>query len=825
MDRLHDIFGDSLALIRYHGWWPDSGDPFYLANPTESRERILYLYQHQQFPNDGLYAPHFFVDMLFDADANVALYETKVRQALAVPSLVTMGLALDLDFAVRDLTVTLTGEAESPIGGAPRVRFALTESDLSLPSGGPAFHQVMRDMFPSSAGIPVDLTTTQAFSVQTSVALSPSWEIHNLEVVAFVQEDTQGRVYQTAKARMPSDLPWFRLVRAEASESGSGDGDGVLNPGEHGTVSLVIRTDPAWGAVANVSVTLVSLSDLVTVTQGLASLPDMAPGDTARVAPGALLLAVSPLAGFGLFPMEVRLEGTYGSGSSYVQTIPITVLVSMNQHGFPVLTAGEVLSSPAVFSLPSSRGTGIAIAVGDETGLVHALDGSGAYLPGFPVQAGARVSASPAVADIDGDGVPEILVGSWDTHLYCFGLDGTTRWALDLGGYVTGPAAIGDVDGDGTLEVVAGTMTGDLWVVEADGSPAPGWPIALGATQRMSAGICLADVDGDGAREIIVGTWGKNVYLFSGDGVALPGWPVSFTKEVKAGIVTTSLPGVGLVLLVPCLDDALHVLAPSGEVLGSITLEGDLMSTPAVSDLDGDGRLEIVATAANGYVHVLGDALQELPGWPVALGTRIETSPVVADLDADGVPEVIIGGDDGALRVLRAGGTSLLGPLALGARIRSTPAVADVDDDADLEVFVGCGTQLVGLDFKASGGSTHGMWAQYRGVATRTGDWRDIGAVSTPHPPSLPTTLALYGVRPNPAASVALVTLALPSRGAVRLDLVDVAGRRMRTMQQRGLEAGVHRIPVDVSGLPQGVYFVSVSTEEGMSRAPVVVLH
>src|SRR3989442_220630 len=69
-------------------------------------------------------------------------------------------------------------------------------------------------------------------------------------------------------------------------------------------------------------------------------------------------------------------------------------------------------------------------------------------------------------------------------------------------------------------------------------------------------------------------------------------------------------------------------------------------SSPAVADLDGDGRPEIVVATHPGLLYVLrfdGHSLSVAPGWPRAVGAHIGSSPAVGDLDGDGTPEIVIG--------------------------------------------------------------------------------------------------------------------------------------------------------------------------------------
>ena len=86
--------------------------------------------------------------------------------------------------------------------------------------------------------------------------------------------------------------------------------------------------------------------------------------------------------------------------------------------------------------------------------------------------------ASPAVADIDGDGQVEVLWGGY-TLMAVNGATGEVEWhASSPGGSRLWPSiVIADLDGDGSLEIVTGDGSGYLSVYKGDGSIYPGWPV------------------------------------------------------------------------------------------------------------------------------------------------------------------------------------------------------------------------------------------------------------------------------------------------------------------------------------------------------------
>ncbi|MGC4066092.1 MAG: VCBS repeat-containing protein [Polyangiaceae bacterium] len=94
-------------------------------------------------------------------------------------------------------------------------------------------------------------------------------------------------------------------------------------------------------------------------------------------------------------------------------------------------------------------------------------------LPASPIELGDFIgSASPVVADLTGDGYPEMIVPTGDGRLAAYDACGRSPvgWPKVFGGRMSQSAAIGDVDGDGSLEVVAITDDGRVFAWHTDAS-------------------------------------------------------------------------------------------------------------------------------------------------------------------------------------------------------------------------------------------------------------------------------------------------------------------------------------------------------------------
>ncbi len=142
-----------------------------------------------------------------------------------------------------------------------------------------------------------------------------------------------------------------------------------------------------------------------------------------------------------------------------------------------------------------------------DTAVLHVFDPDGTYFPGFPlILPGEDFHAPPAVADVDSDGNPEIVVDGVNRILIINSDASYSTIPSDLV-FIANEPAIVDVDGDGQLEIVRGTnymMDGyGTWhAYKSDGSEPEGWPIHVSG---IAIGTPLIDdLDSDGFLEMVV---------------------------------------------------------------------------------------------------------------------------------------------------------------------------------------------------------------------------------------------------------------------------------------------------------------------------------
>jgi len=123
--------------------------------------------------------------------------------------------------------------------------------------------------------------------------------------------------------------------------------------------------------------------------------------------------------------------------------------------------------------------------------LLDGADGSLIWKRTVGTLNGGDVWTARAIDDLNSDGYPDVIAGSFDGHVYAMnGLVGDVFWGYDTGNRVFSVYPVGDLDGDGRPEVAAGTQdtTSSTVVVVLDGDSG----ICGGAVNYCTAGVSAA---------------------------------------------------------------------------------------------------------------------------------------------------------------------------------------------------------------------------------------------------------------------------------------------------------------------------------------------
>ena len=496
---------------------------------------------------------------------------------------------------------------------------------------------------------------------------------------------------------------------------GDTDEDGVINPGEEFIYILSIENSSPELQVNNVTAIISSVEEIII------PFPQLNFGNISAGALEAADVVIQIPSEFplGEVDLNIAISGEFwenGNLTYYNDDVTFSFEVSLNQSGWPLDTLNQIESSPAVLDIDGDGDT--EIIYGEYGGLVHMVDDMGNEQPGFPFDLGNDIWGSPAIADFEGDGDKEIIIGSKDKHLLILNSDGSVQADYNAQQYIMSTPALGDIDGDGELEVVFGgySSPGKLFAVNANGSPVSGFPVQLG--EKIQRGVALADFNGDGMEDIVVGTDGEMIHVIYGDGTEAPGFPFEAGNDFRTAPSVLDIDGEK-VIVAGNRDDNFYGINSDGS-LRFVVETGSDVSTSAGFGYTPFG-LGIFFGSDDGYVYGVDVNGESLPNWPQYVEDDVICSPVVVDLDGDGSAEIVTAVDGTKLYAFHADGSLVHHfPIHYGDfPFKGSPAVVDVDLDGDLEVMIGTARSIVNVDVKELSQAIG--WNIYRGNLKRTG--------------------------------------------------------------------------------------------------------
>ncbi len=352
------------------------------------------------------------------------------------------------------------------------------------------------------------------------------------------------------------------------------------------------------------------------------------------------------------------------------------------------------------------------------------LDATGAVVWRYPVSK--PFTAGPALGDVDGGGTLDVVVAAGNVVL-CLDARGSLKWRVEIPGKqddgepveVKGAPTIADLDGDGRAETLVGATDGKLHCFDSKGREE--WSVQT--RSWIVGGVAVADLNGDGQKEVVFGSYDRNLYCVGANGKTK--WKYGVDDWVGSSPAIGDVDGDGVPDIAFVSDDGvLRCLTRTGTMKWKRRVappETRMRPYLALADLDGDGTLETLVQLPNGLFQVFlsdGQAAWTYRGAPSV------SAPLVADFDGSGYQSILLSAQDGTLRGLSAWGGERF-RLDVGEGIRSTPVLADADRDGKWNIFVA--NRMSEGDtgflscFKMTTKGGRAAWATLKGDPYRTG--------------------------------------------------------------------------------------------------------
>ncbi len=303
-----------------------------------------------------------------------------------------------------------------------------------------------------------------------------------------------------------------------------------------------------------------------------------------------------------------------------------------------------LIGTPAIGNLDEDDDLEVVFSGYSSGNKIFAINSDGSDVAGFPLDLGEKTKAGPALADFNGNGKDDIVIGTDDDHIYLIYDDGTTASGFPFVAEDKIQAAPSILDYDGEKIICAGSNDDRLYVINSDGS------LRFSVLTENNVNTSPSFLEVNGEAFIFFGSKDDKVYSVDLNGNTLPGWPV--------------------------------------------TMSGDIEGSVVFSDLDSDGEAEVIATSDNGELGAFYLDGSLYPYFPILNDFPFKGSPLIAELDTDNDLE-IMGSSSGNLAVIdikNAGSTTDYWHLFRGNNQRNGYYILNSDDcGADLGDVTGNG--------------------------------------------------------------------------------------------------------------------------------------
>ncbi len=597
-----------------------------------------------------------------------------------------------------------------------------------------------------------------------------------------------------------------------------GDGDGNINPGETIELEVELNNLAGWGSANSVVLDLSIADERFEIINNQTTVGPLPAASNLLVNTNAPSFSVPSSIPFSSFDYTITVTG-YNSDNEVIFTkaYDFKFDITLMANNFPQEYSIGSKSAPVYLDYNNDDENELVYL--DTYGNLKIINLAGEIILEETSEVQENIFSSYAITDYNG--APTIVYASRTNNLVAQEIGGDVLFRYNSGSqFITSPI-IADVNGDGIEEIIATNLNKEVIVMSFEGQMLPNFPIELDVFTVYE--LASADLNGDNKADIVIATNDNQLYAIDYQGTNLPNYPVTLPNtNMTAPLITSDR------IIVGSLNN-LYSLNYAGEIMHQFEVSG-VPVMPIANDFNADGYVDYGFATSTRKLYIVSENGQILEGFPKILLKNSQTPALSTDVNGDEYPEIICFDSSSNIYIYDYLGESLTNfPFAANLATANPATLGDIYGNGEWSFVLGY-TQGIGLaNLKLPINEEVPSWLTYRNNYHRTAFMNTSFAVSNHGSDAEVLTTALSGNYPNPFNPETTIAFSLEKAGSVKLEVYNIKGQKVITLANGNMDKGRHNVVWngrDNNGrkVSSGLYLYRLKTEKEEFNSKMILM-